>query len=206
MTDAFFATAFVLWGSGVTWLELVAVSLAVVMVACNMREIHWGWPLAIVSSLLYVALFWRSGVYGQAALQLLFATLAAWGWFQWLRGTRGDGARLRAAWMPQRARAVVLVAGALLWPVVAWFLVTFTDSKVPWWDAFPTAWSLVGQFLLARKFIENWIVWILVDVVATGLFAFQGLWFTAALYALFIPMCVFGMRRWMRTLPARPAP
>jgi nicotinamide mononucleotide transporter len=199
VVDTFFATAFVLWGSGVTWVELVAVALSIVMVACNVREIHWGWPLAIIASLLYVALFWRAGVYGQSALQLLFAALAGWGWFQWLRGKRADGRALRATWQSGRGRVIALAAGAALWPLLAWFLIAFTDSNVPWWDAFPTAWSLVGQFLLARKFIENWLVWILVDVIAAGLFASQGLWFTAALYALFVPMCVAGLLSWMRT-------
>ena len=202
MIDSFFAPAFVLWGSPVTWVELTGVALSILMVGCNIREIHWGWPLAIVASLLYMLLFWRSRLYGDSALQLFFAAVAFWGWFQWLRGTR-DGGSLRAEWLPARSRLFVLLAGALLWPLTGWFLLRFTDTDVPWWDAFPTAWSLVGQYLLGRKYIENWVIWILVDAVALLLFAHKGLWFTAALYALFIPLCVAGLRSWMATLPQK---
>jgi len=202
MAETFFAEAFVLWGSPVTWVELVAVVLSLAMVGCNMREIHWGWPLAVIASLLYFALFWRSRLYGDAVLQLFFAALGGWGWWQWLRGTRPDGARLRVAFLPARGRVAALVIGALLWPAIGGFLLAFTDTDVPWWDAFPTAWSLVGQYLLARKYIENWIVWGVVDVVALGLFAFKGLWFTAALYLVFVMLCVGGWREWRRRLPA----
>jgi nicotinamide mononucleotide transporter len=99
-----------------------------------------------------------------------------------------------------------LLAGAALWPLVAWFLIAFTDSKVPWWDAFPTAASLVGQYLLGRKFIENWAVWLVVDVVGVGLFAYKGLWLTVGLYAVFVALCVAGWREWAHRLPVAAKP
>ncbi len=191
-----FAPAFSLWGSPVTWLELVAVVLALAMVACNIREIHWGWPLAIASSLLYFLLFWRSKLYGDAVLQIFFAAVASWGWYQWLRGRRSDGSELRVAWLPMRGRMAALAAALALWPATGWFLKTFTDTDVPWWDAFPTAVSLVGQYLLGRKFIENWAVWIIVNVVSVGLFAYKALWLTAGLYIVFIALSVVGWQAW----------
>ena len=89
-----FAEAFVLWGAPTTWLEVIAFVLALAMVGCNIREIHWGWPLAAISSVLYCTLFWRSKLYGDAALQVFFALVALWGWTQWLRGRRDDGGAL----------------------------------------------------------------------------------------------------------------
>ena len=94
----------------------------------------------------------------------------------------------------------MLAACALLWPATGLFLKTFTDTDVPWWDAFPTALSVVGQFLLGRKFIENWAVWIVVNVVSVGLFAYKGLWLTVALYTVFIALSVVGWREWKRKL------
>jgi nicotinamide mononucleotide transporter len=201
MMEFLFAPAFTLWGSPTTWLEIAAVVIALAMVGCNIREIHWGWPLAIASSLMYVALFWRSKLYGDAALQIFFAVVASWGWFQWLRGVRADGSQLRVARLTSRGLLLTVGLCALLWPATGYFLKTYTDTDVPWWDAFPTAVSLVGQFLLGRKFIENWAVWIVVNVVSVGLFAYKELWLTVGLYAVFIALSVVGWRAWRRKLP-----
>jgi nicotinamide mononucleotide transporter len=177
--------------------------VALAMVGCNIREIHWGWPLAIVSSLMYLAIFWRSKLYGDAALQVFFAVVALWGWFQWLRGVRADGSALRVARLSGRGLMAVVAACAVLWPATGWFLLTWTDTDVPWWDAFPTAVSLVGQFLLGRKYLENWAVWIVVNTVAVGLFATKGLWLTVGLYLVFIALSFVGWRTWHARLEAQ---
>ena len=200
MPELLFASAFTLWGSPATWLEIAAVAISLAMVGCNIREIHWGWPLAIVSSLMYFALFWRSRLYGDAALQIFFAVVALWGWFQWLRGTSPDGRSLQVARLTRRGVALTMAACALLWPLTGLFLKNFTDTDVPWWDAFPTAASLVGQFLLGRKYLENWAVWIVVNVVSVGLFGYKGLWLTVALYGVFIALSIAGWRVWKRQL------
>lgn len=195
-----FGIAFSLWGSATTWLEVTAFVLALIMVGCNIREVHWGWPLAIVSSLMYFALFWRSKLYGDAVLQVFFAVVACWGWFQWLRGVRADGSTLKVSAMTRHGLAGVVILCAVLWPLTGLFLKTYTDTDVPWWDAFPTAVSVVAQFLLGRKLIENWLMWIVVNVVSVGLFAFKGLWLTALLYLIFIGLSVVGLRAWQRKL------
>ena len=198
--EALFAPAFTLAGSPTTWLEIVAVVLALATVGCNIREIHWGWPLAIVSSLLYFALFWRSKLYGDASLQIFFAVVSLWGWQQWLRGHRADGSSLHVARLKPRGIALTVVISAVLWPVTGLFLKSYTDTDVPWWDAFPTALSIVGQFLLGRKFIENWVVWVAVNVVSVALFAYKDLWLTAGLYIVFIALSWVGWREWKRRL------
>ena len=195
------APAFSVWGAPTSWLELIAVVLALAMVGFNIRERHWGWPLAIVSSLLYFGLFSRSKLYGDAALQIFFAGMAFWGWLQWLRGRRGDGQALRVARLSPRGVWTAVAACAVLWPAVGLFLARFTDTDVPWWDAFPTAVSLVGQYLLGRKYIENWLAWMAVNTVSVGLFAYKGLWLTTLLYTVFIALSVVGWQAWKRRLP-----
>jgi nicotinamide mononucleotide transporter len=181
-------------------IEIAAVVLALATVYCNIREIHWGWPLAIVSSLLYVDIFWGSKLYGDASLQVFFAVVALWGWWQWLRGHRADGSVLHVARLSPKGVIVTVLASAVLWPVTGFFLKTYTDTDVPWWDGFPTALSIVGQFLLGRKFIENWAVWVAVNVVSVGLFAYKGLWLTAGLYGVFIVLSWVGWRQWKKQL------
>ena len=200
MSDLLFAEAFTLWGSPTTWLEIAAFVIALAMVGCNIREIHWGWPLAAISSVMYMALFWRSRLYGEAALQVFFAVVALWGWLQWLRGHRADGSVLRIARLSRRGLWAALAACALLWPAAGLFLKAYTDTDVPWWDAFPTAVSLVGQLLLGRKYIENWAAWLVVNTVSVALFVHKGLWLTAVLYGVFVVLSVAGWLAWQRRL------
>ena len=201
-----FAPAFQVWGSAVTWLELLAFVLAIAMVVFNIRVNPLGWPLAIVSSLLYFALFWSSRLYGDASLQIFFVVVAGWGWWQWLRGTLADGSALRVRELGARGRWIALGAMALAWPATGWFLKRFTDTDVPWWDAFPTAGSVIGQWLLGRKYVENWPAWVIVNVVSVGLFAYKGLWLTVLLYTIFIVMSFAGWRAWRGLAAAKVAP
>ena len=190
------AAAFTLWGSPVTWLELVAFVLALAMVFCNLRVHVAAWPLAILSSLAYAVLFADSKLYGEAALQWVFIGLALWGWWCWLRGSSATGAALRVSHMSAFGRAVAVGATLVAWPALALLLQHTTDSDVPWFDALPTAASITGQVLLARKWVENWPVWLAVNLVSVALFAYKGLALTAVLYALFAALSVLGWRAW----------
>ena len=187
---------------------MVAFALSIAMVVFNIRVDPLGWPLAIVSSLLYFLLFWNSRLYGDASLQVFFAVVAGWGWWQWLRGTDESGQALQRA--PSRRAADGSACSSrsrIAWPATALFLRRFTDTDVPWWDAFPTAASVVGQWLLGRKYVENWPVWIAVDVVGAALFAYKGLWLTTLLYVVFVAMAAVGWRSWQRrATQAAPAP
>jgi nicotinamide mononucleotide transporter len=193
-----FVPAFKAWGSDVSWLEGLAFVLAVAMVVLNIRVNPLGWPLAIASSLLYFALFWNSRLYGDASLQIFFVAVAGWGWWQWLRGTLSDGSALRVRELGPRGRWLTLAAMAVAWPATGWFLRRFTDTDVPWWDAFPTAGSVVGQWLLGRQYVENWPAWVIVNAVSVGLFAYKGLWLTVLLYAVFIAMSFAGWHAWLK--------
>lgn len=195
---ALLAPAFSAFGSPTSWLELVAFVLAVWMVICNMRVNPLAWPLAFISSLLYFGFFWDGKLYGEAVLQLVFAALAVWGWWQWAFGRTREGAALtvRRLGLQGLLPPVLLTLGA--WPLLGLFLATATDSPLPYWDAFPTVASLLGQWLLARKYEENWPTWIVVNVASVVLFGLKGYWLTVILYAAFIPMSVIGWRAWRR--------
>jgi nicotinamide mononucleotide transporter len=197
-------SAFTLWGGTVTWLEVIAFVLALACVALSVFEIHWGWPLMIVSSLLYGRLFYEHRLYGDAGLQLFFALIAVWGWWQWVFGRRvtdGAGARaagLRIVVLSARRRVLVVLGWLIGWGLLGVLLGRATDTDVPFFDAFPTVGSVMGQVLLGRKFIESWWVWVVVNSVSIALFAYKELWLTAALYLVFLGLSVMGLARWRR--------
>lgn len=194
------APAFTLWGSPVTWLEIVAFALSVAMVLYNLRVNPWAWPLAIGASALYALLFASSRLYGEATLQLLFIAVSVWGWWQWLRGSGADGQALRVHRLDPRARWLIAGCTVAAWPLLGALLQRCTDSDVPYLDALPTVGSVAGQLLLGRKLIENWLVWLAVNLFSVGLFALKGLWLTVLLYTVFAGLSWIGWRAWRTRL------
>jgi nicotinamide mononucleotide transporter len=192
------AVAFSAWGTPVTWLEIIAFGLSVAMVICNLRVTPVAWPLAILASLLYSVLFAASRLYGEATLQIFFAIIALWGWRQWLAGRLADGRALQVHWMTPRVAWTAALATLAGWPLLGLALSRWTDSDVPFLDALPTVGSVTGQIALGRKLVENWPIWIVVNLVSIALFAFKGLWLTVALYAVFVVLSVIGWRAWTR--------
>ena len=192
------APAFTAWGVPVTWIEIVAFAISLWMVGCEMRVHPLAWPLAMLSSLAYALLFADSRLYGEACLQLFFVAMSLWGWWQWQRGHASDGGALVVHRATRRVTAMALALTLLAWPAAAWLLHRFTDSDVPWLDALPTVGSVLGTWLLGRKFIENWVAWIAVNAFSVALFGYKHLWLTVILYAIFTGLSWAGLRSWRR--------
>ncbi len=201
------------YGLSTTPLELLSFVLAIVTVACNIRQIHWGWLFAILSSGLYALVFRDAKLYGDMGLQFVFIAVSCWGWWQWLKGDLGTHAEITSGELvfPQ-LRPSRLTPSEMTWSIGFWlvsfialyfFLSRFTDTDVPMADGFLTAGSLLGQILISRKKLENWWVWIVVDVLYVGLYLYKGLHLTAFLYAIFVLMAVAGARAWSREILAR---
>ena len=188
------------FGFVTTPLELISFVLAIITVVLNIRQIHWAWLFSILSSVLYAGVFFDARLYGDMGLQFVFVLVSLWGWRLWLptdqQASSGPASNvLRLSGLS----CVMSVTGWLIgFVVLAWFLRVFTDTDVPYADGFLTAGSLLGQVLLSRKKIENWHVWIVVDVLYVGLYMYKHLMLTAILYALFVVMAVVGLRVWSK--------
>ena len=196
-------TAFTLLGTAVTWLEVIAFALALANIACNVFEIHWGWPLTVVASALYVWLFYASKLYGEAGVNGFFALAAVWGWWQWLRGHRADSRLpLKIARLDRNGLAISGAAWAALWVAFSLLLRAVSDSDVPWADGFVAAGSVVGTVLLGRKFIENWPLWLIVNAASIALFVYKGLHLTVVLYVIFFLLAIWGWIGWTKRLKA----
>jgi nicotinamide mononucleotide transporter len=196
------SAAFHIAGSPASWAELIGAALGIAMVICNMRQIHWGWPLAFASALLYFIVFADAKLYAEAALQIFFALTAIWGWLQWLRGVQPDGQALKVRRIEKLEAIKLGVISALFFLAIGLFLTKFTPSDVPWFDALPTVLSLAATYLLGKKYIENWPLWIVVNIISIALFAYKGLWLTVGLYAVFAIMAALGWQAWARALKA----
>lgn len=186
-----------LLGVTTTPLELISFVLAVITVLLNIRQTHWAWLFAIVSSATYAFVFFDARLYGDMGLQGVFIAVSAWGWYQWLYGSARD-----APLSVSRSNGAEWRYGIIGWlagfAVLASFLDTWTDTDVPYIDGFLTAGSLLGQLLLARKKVENWTVWIVVDILYVGLYIHKDLYLTAVLYAVFVVLAAIGLRAWSR--------
>ncbi|MEA2825915.1 MAG: nicotinamide mononucleotide transporter [Actinomycetota bacterium] len=155
------------------------------------------WPLGIANSLFWLVLFWRSRLYLDSGLQAVYIALGLLGWHWWRREHDPAVTRTRAAEKVVLA-AIVVVASAGLWAVEA----RWTDSSLPFWDSSTTVVSLVAQYMLTRKLLGSWWLWIAVDVAYLGMYASQSLYLTAALQPVFVGLCLRGRRDWSRALVA----
>ncbi|WP_257312157.1 nicotinamide riboside transporter PnuC [Geothrix fuzhouensis] len=182
--------------------SLMEVSGFVTGAACVgllVRQNIWNWPLGIANNLVFIVLFYRTGLYADVGLQGFYIAISVYGWWSWLHGGRDHGAlevsRVRTAMAGLLALAVAAATGLL-----AWLLRHYTNSTVPVLDSLITALSLVAQFMMTRKWVENWLVWILANSLSVGLLIYKGLYVTSGLYLVYQVLCILGWVAWRRAL------
>ncbi|MCC6269696.1 MAG: nicotinamide mononucleotide transporter [Microbacteriaceae bacterium] len=178
------------------WPQVLGFSTGAVCVLLAARRNIWTYPIGVVNNLVFLALFLSVGIYATAGLQIVYLAFGLHGWWRWSRGAEQN--RTYIGRTPPHAIPVLILAGLSGATVLWWVLITFTDSQVALADAATTAGSLVAQYMLNRKWIENWFVWIAVDVAFIGLSLATGLVIIAVLYGLFILMCLYGWVSWRR--------
>jgi nicotinamide mononucleotide transporter len=187
-----------LFGFRVDLLEAAAVVFGIVSVYLSVRENIWSWPTGIVNVTLYIFVFFRAKLYADMALQVVYIVISIYGWYEWLHG--GSGRTALPISRGSRRLAVRLVAiGVVSTAVLGTALARTTDAALPYLDSTTTVTSLIAQWMMARKILENWVVWVAVDVVYVGMFVFKSLHLTALLYAVFLVLAAMGYFQWKRT-------
>jgi nicotinamide mononucleotide transporter len=179
--------------------EVVGVAFGAVAVWLTVRENVWCWPIGIVNVLLSAIVFAQARLYAGMGLQLVYVGLCLYGWYAWLHGGEARGA-LAVAWTPRLAWVALAGGGIAFAAGLGLFLHRHTDAALPYWDASTASFSLVAQWMQTRKWIENWLVWIAVDVVYVGMYVVKGLFLMAGLYAAFLLLAVAGLLAWRRSL------
>lgn len=181
-------------------LEIFAAVITVISIVLTAVENIWCWPTGVVSVVLYAWIFWQARFYANAGLQIIvFLPLIIYGWYEWLHGGRND-TELKVSRTPLWGWVVTVLAGAVATGAAAWWMKVHTDAAMPLADAGTTAFSIVAEAMTARKWIENWLLWIVVDSVSTWMFVVQKLYPSAVLYGIFVPLAVYGWIEWRKSL------
>lgn len=183
--------------AGSSALDQANLVLGIAGVALMIRRSLWAFPVGLVAVAVQGVLFFRAKFYADATQQIFFFAALAWGWWHWVRD-RGAAAELPVTEMSARARLLTLVAGGVAVAVWALALRRWTDAVMPWRDAFIAVFGIVAQVLQARKVIENWPLWVVVNVVAIAAYWKADLAYTAFLYAIYLGLAVVGWREWAR--------
>jgi nicotinamide mononucleotide transporter len=181
-----------------TWIEILGFVTGAVSVAFAVRESAWNWPVGIANNVFFFLLFWKAKLYADALLQIVYVIISIYGWWNWLRGGAGHS-KLPITKTRTHTLVLLVVATTLSTIVMALILRRFTDSQVPFGDGVTTALSLTAQYMLSRKLLENWWVWMTADLIYILLYCYKALYLTAILYAVFFAMCIVGYTGWRRT-------
>jgi nicotinamide mononucleotide transporter len=184
-------------------LEISAVIVSALAVWLTARRHLWCWPIGLVSVLLYARIFFAAKLYSDLLLQLIFAVMQLYGWWQWSRATpdRHDSRhRIEPQRLSKSGWLAGLLSGAFGSVLLGYIMASFTDAHIPWLDSALTSFSLVAQFWMARKYVANWWLWIIVDIIYVGVYVYKDLHLTAGLYLAFIVLAIVGLRSWRREL------
>lgn len=183
------------WLKNQSLLEILGVISGILCVYLAAKNKVWSWPLAIISVLIYAFIFFEEKLYADAGLQIYFLFTNIYGWYFW---TRKSDTEIKTPINSASKKLVIFsILSVLLFTfLLGTFLYKSTDASFPYIDSFCTACSLVAQFFLARKIIENWLIWIFVDIIYVGVYVMKDLHLTAGMYALYIIIAAMGYFNW----------
>jgi len=186
------------------YIELLGALFGLLYIILSIKQNIWCWPIGLITSALYIYVFFVTKFYADMGLQVYYLVVSIYGWYFWMFGgksTKKDD--LKISNIGFRRFLYITVATAVLFGIIAFILINFTDSEIPYWDAFTTAGSFVATWMLARKIIEHWLIWIIVDSVSLGLYIYKGLYATVILFAVYTLLAVIGYIEWKKELKTK---
>lgn len=183
------------------YLEIIGTIVGLVYLWLEYHASIYLWVAGIVMPVIYIFVFLDAGLYADMGINLYYVLASIYGVICWkrggfLRGRNQTSTTPKISHAPAKVFTPAIITSASLTVAIAYILISFTDSTVPWWDSVTTSLSIVAMWLMARKYIEQWWVWIVVDVVSAALYVYKNLYFTAGLYALYAVIAYFGYKKW----------
>jgi nicotinamide mononucleotide transporter len=182
------------------WIELVGAVLSFIYLFYSIRQKIGLWIFGFLSSALYVVVFFQSKLYADMTLQFYYLGISVYGWVNWKREKKEEDAEVDIVLLKQSFVLPLFIVLLLIFGGYYWVLLRFTDSPFPIGDSFITALSIVGTWMLAKKMLENWLVWILANGLSIGLFLYKGLYPTVLLFGVYTVMSVVGYLEWKKKI------
>lgn len=181
-------------------LQIVGVVLGLLYLWLEYRADIRLWIVGLAMPVVHGVLYYKSGLYADFAMQMVYIAAGLYGLSAWSRKSTADSQKpaLAIGFAPARAWFAAAAAYVVLHGVIYWVLVSFTDSTVPFWDSMTTALCITAYWMLSRKYVEQWLIWLAVDAITVALYAFKGIPLTASLYGLYCVLAVAGWLRWRR--------
>ena len=182
------------------WLEVAGAVIGLVYLWLEYRASVWLWAAGVVMPAIYILVYADAGFYADMGINIYYLLAGIYGWVLWRYRKGENGEELPITRTPRRLITPLALLGVVSWAVILFVLQRYTDSTVALGDSFTTAASIVALYMLARKHAEQWLVWIVVDVVCCWLYIAKGLYPTAALYGLYAVLAIFGYRKWLKMM------
>jgi len=179
------------------WLDIVTTVLGLAYILLEYKASVWMWLVGFLMQTLGIVLYYQKGLYADCGMEFYYLAMTVYGYWRWVHGST-EKQSLPIRHFPRRLVLPWLAVIATVWALIYWLLVTFTNSNVPLADSFTTALSIVGIWALAHKYLEQWFIWIAVDVVTCILYFYKDIPFKASLYALYVVIAVFGYFKWRK--------
>ena len=182
------------------WLDIVTTVLGLAYILFEYRASVWMWLIGFMMQALGIVLYYQKGLYADCGMEFYYLAMTVYGYWKWVHGSgrANDDSPMPIRHFPRKLILPWLGIIALVWLVIYLILVNFTNSTVPVADSFTTALSIIGIWALAHKYLEQWFIWIAVDVVTCGLYFYKDIPFKASLYALYVVIAIFGYFKWRK--------
>lgn len=185
------------------WLDITTTILGLAYILLEYKASAWMWAVGFLMQTLGIVLYYQKGLYADCGMEFYYLAMTLYGGWRWISPTTtpssGTG-KLPIRHFPTRLILPWMAIIGAVWALIYWLLVTFTNSTVPLADSFTTALSIIGIWALAHKYLEQWFIWIAVDVVTCVLYFYKDIPFKASLYALYVVIAVLGYHKWKRMM------
>ncbi|OFX21636.1 MAG: hypothetical protein A2041_08770 [Bacteroidetes bacterium GWA2_31_9b] len=182
------------------FIEVLGTIIGILYIFLSIKQNIWCWPAGLITSLLYVYVFFISKFYADMGLQVYYVFVSIYGWYFWKYGGTKNNIIVKVSTTSFALGIKLFFINAVLFGFIAFILVKYTDSPLPYWDAFTTALSIVATWMLARKIIEHWILWVLIDSVSLALYFYKELYSTVILFAIYTVLAIIGYLAWRKDL------